>query len=314
MKKRILTSALVGLVSIAVAIIAHHWKQSDPLKSAVITTTPTASPSTEGFAADSASLDMATIPDIPDRPKGVRVEINGISMYYEVFGEGEPLLLINGGAATIESWFGQIPEFRNHYQIIATDSRGQGRTQDGDGPINFDVMASDFEVLLDHLGAKNVAVVGWSDGGVIGLKLAINRPDLVKKLVTLGSHSRPEGMTAEFKLEVENSSPEKFPAILVDGYKALSPDGPEHWPVVFNKLKTMWLTLPNIPEADLGKIQCPVLLMVGEHDIIRRDESERLARLIPNARLKVLDGASHYSPVEIPKIVNAEILGFLEHP
>lgn len=259
-----------------------------------------------------ASVEMTTIPDIPDRPKGERVEVNGISMYYEVIGKGEPLLLINGGAASIESWFSQIPEFRKHFQIIAADSRGQGRTQDGAGPINFDLMASDYERLLDHLGLKNVNIVGWSDGGVIGFKLAIQRPDLVKKLVTLGSHSRPEGMTQEFKQEIENSSPENFPPILVNGYKALSPDGPEHWPVVFGKLKTMWLTLPNIPEADLAKIKCPVLLIVGEKDIISRDESERIARVIPNARLKVLSGASHYSPVEIPDVVNKEILQFLE--
>ena len=313
-KKMILMGVLAGLVFITVMIVVSHKKPKQPSKSQTSMSTPTVSPPKDGGEADSVNIDLATIPDIPDRPKGERVAVNGISMYYEVLGQGEPMLLINGGAATIESWFSQIPEFRNHYQIIATDSRGQGRTQDGDGPINFDVMASDFEALLDHLKVKNVSVVGWSDGGVVGLKLAINRPDLVKKIVALGAHSRPEGMTAEFREEVKNSSPENFPPILVDGYKALSPDGPKHWPVVFNKLKTMWLTLPNIPESDLGKIQCPVLLMVGEHDVIRRDESERLARLIPKAQLKVLDGASHYSPVEIPEIVNAEILGFLGDP
>lgn len=314
MAKRAVLIALVGLVEVAAAIIGDFENQRRPMKSSATISIPTVSPSPGEVAADSASLDMAAIPDIPDRPQGQRVKVNGISMYYEVFGEGEPLLLINGGAATIESWFGQIPEFRGHYQIIAADSRGHGRTADGDGPINFDLLASDYVALLDHLGVKNVSVVGWSDGGVIGLRMAISRADLVKRLVTLGSHSRPEGMTAEFRREIEGSSPENFPAILVDGYKALSPDGPEHWPVVFNKLKTMWLTLPDIAEADLEKIKSPVLLLVGEHDIIRRDESERLARLLPGASLRVLKGASHYSPVEIPKVVNAAILEFLGQP
>lgn len=304
--------ALIGPILIGVAIVSNCRKHDSSLKSPSTISSEISAQSPGTKPAD--ALEIATIPEIPDRPKGERVLVNGISMYYEVMGEGEPLLLINGGAATIESWFGQIPELRKHYQIIATDSRGQGRTQDGDGPIDFDVMASDYEALLDHLKLKNVRIVGWSDGGVIGFKLALRRPDLVKMLVTLGSHSRPEGMTEEFKLEVESASADKFPAILVDGYKALSPDGPEHWPVVFNKLKTMWLTQPNFLESELGKIQCPVFLVVGEHDIIRRDESERLDRLIPNAQLKVLDGASHYSPVEIPAIVNAEILKFFARP
>ena len=286
-------------------------KQNHPMESSAVGNILAASPPSVEKPVVSASTDLDKIPEIPNRPNGERLFVNGINLYYEVMGEGEPLLLINGGAATIESWFGQIPELRKHYRIIAVDSRGHGRTPDGDGPIDFDVMATDYEALLDHLKFKGVKIVGWSDGGVIGFKLAIRRPDLVKMLVTLGSHSRPEGMTEEFKREVESASPEKFPAILVDGYKALSPDGPEHWPVVFNKLKIMWLTLPNIPDAELAKIQCPVLLIVGEHDIIRRDESDRLARLIPNARLNVLDGASHYSPVEIPGIVNEEILKFL---
>lgn len=265
-------------------------------------------------AADLADLSSISIKEIPNRPKGERAKVNGIEMYYETFGEGEPLLMIHGGGATIESWFCQIPEFSKRFKVIAADSRGHGRTNDADGPIDFDRMSSDFAALLDHIGLKNVMIVGWSDGGVIGLELAMRRPDLVKKVVTLGAHARPSGMTAEFKAEVEGSSPENFPAILVEGYKALSPDGPEHWPVVFGKLKTMWSTLPDFKDDQLRSIQCPVLLMVGEHDIVREEESRRMSSLIPKARLKVLEGASHYSAVQIPDIVNKEIEGFLDEP
>ncbi len=263
---------------------------------------------------ESSALEVDSIPEIPNRPEGKRAKVNGIEMYYEVFGEGDPLLLIHGGAATIESWYGQIPDFSKKFKVIAVDSRGHGRTPDAEGPINFKIMAADFEALLQHLGIENVSIVGWSDGGVTGLEMAMSHPDLVKKVVTLGAHSRPEGMTEEFKAGVEGSSPDNFPPILVNGYKALSPDGAEHWPVVFGKLKTMWLTLPNYQDSELRGIRCPVLLLVGESDIVREDESKRMASLIPKARLEVLKGASHYSPVEIPEIVNEVILGFLTEP
>jgi pimeloyl-ACP methyl ester carboxylesterase len=262
----------------------------------------------------SPTLEVDSIPEIPNRPQGQRVKVNGIDLYYEVFGDGPPLLLIHGGAATIESWYGQIPEFSKKFKVIAVDSRGHGRTQDAEGPINFKIMAADFEALLQHLGIKSVSIVGWSDGGVTGLEMAMSHPDLVKKVVTLGAHSRPEGMTEEFKAEVEGAAPDRFPEILVNGYKALSPDGPDHWPVVFGKLKTMWLTLPNFQESELRAVTCPVLLLVGEKDIVREEESKRMASLIPKSRLKVLEGASHYSPVEIPEIVNEVILGFLAEP
>jgi pimeloyl-ACP methyl ester carboxylesterase len=265
-------------------------------------------------AAEMSELDNITVPEIPNRPKGDLFTVNGIKMHYEIFGDGPPLLLIHGGAASIESWFAQIPELSKKFKVIAADSRGQGRTSDADGPINFEIMASDYAGLLDHLGLKDVMIVGWSDGGVTGLEMAARRPDLVKKVVTLGTHGRPSGMTDEFKTEVETSTAEKFPAILVEGYKAISPDGPEHWPTVFGKLKTMWLSLPNFTDDELRSIKCPVLMMVGEHDIVREEESKRIAALIPKARLKVLAGASHYSPVEIPDVVNGEITGFFGEP
>jgi pimeloyl-ACP methyl ester carboxylesterase len=268
---------------------------------------------TPATAAETPDIDSVQILEIPNRPVGQFLSVDGIQLYYEVFdGEGEPLLLIHGGAATIESWFCQIPTLAGKFKIIVADSRGHGRSQDAEGPIDFEKMASDYAALLDHLHLKNVSIVGWSDGGVIGLELAIKRPDLVKKVVTLGAHSQPSGMTDEFRMEVEGATPENFPAILSEGYKALSPDGPDHWPVIFEKLKTMWLTLPQFSEEELARIECPVLLMVGETDIVRPEESQRLAEIIPQARLKVVSGASHYSPVEVPELVNEIIIEFLE--
>ncbi len=301
----------VGVIFCGLAVYGYLMKtrKDDPVE--------LAKASSDGAgtqATDLSDLSTISIKEIPNRPQGERAKVNGIEMYYETFGEGEPLLMIHGGGATIESWFCQIPEFSKRFKVIATDSRGHGRTNDADGPINFDLMSADFVALLDQLGLKNVMILGWSDGGVIGLEMAMRRPDLVKKVITLGAHARPSGMADEFKAEVEGSTPENFPAMLVEGYKALSPDGPDHWPVVFGKLKTMWLTLPDFKDEQLRGIQCPVLLLAGEHDIVREEESKRMASLIPKARLKILKGASHYSPVQIPDVVNQEIADFLGEP
>lgn len=250
--------------------------------------------------------------EIPNRPKGEYATVNGIKMYYEIFGKGEPLLLIHGGSASIESWFEQLPELAKHYRVIAPDSRGHGRTQDSTNDLSYKLMAADFAALLKHLKITNAIVVGWSDGGVIGLELAMSNPSLVKKLVTMGANFRADGMTEEIKAGLAASGPNDHPPMLVEGYKALSPDGPEHWPVIFGKLKNMWLNQPNYTKADLKKIQCPTLVMVGDHDIVRPEHSVKLFQSIPNAQLCVIPGASHYAPIEKPKTVNGTIAQFLK--
>lgn len=302
---------LCGVLLCGLAVVGYRIRTKKPM----ISETPEPTSQIVGKDSETAStLETITIPEIPGRTEGQRFAVNGIELYFETFGSGAPLLLLHGGGATIESWFAQIPEFSKKFKLIVPDSRGHGRTNDAAGPIDFALLASDFEALLDHLGIESAMIVGWSDGGVIGLEMAMRRPDLVAKIVAFGAHARPEGMTPEFKAEVETFTPESFPAILSEGYKALSPDGPEHWPVVFGKLKTMWLTQPDYQDDQLRSIRCPVLLLVGETDIVREEESRRMASLIPKARLKILKGTSHYAPVEVPEVVNGEIIGFLEEP
>ena len=303
-----LIALVVGLAISSVAMISCGKKTSEPK---AVDSTKNSPNGSEDKAVDLADLSTIEIKEIPNRPKGERAKVNGIEIYYETFGQGEPLLLIHGGGATIESWFCQIPEFSKRFKVIAADSRGHGRTNDAEGPINFDLMTADFTALLDQLGLKNVMVVGWSDGGVIGLEMSMQRPDLVKKVVALGAHARPPGMTDEFKAGVEASTPENFPAMLVEGYKALSPDGPEHWPVVFGKLRTMWLTQPDFKDEQLRSIQCPVLLLVGEHDIVSEEESKRMASLIPGAAYASIPGSGHCPMLEQPTALVALIEGAL---
>jgi len=235
-------------------------------------------------------------------------------VYYETYGKGEPLLLLHGGSASIESWFEQIPVFAGGFRVIAVDTRGHGRTEAGDRPLSYAQMTEDFAGLLKHLNITNVSIMGWSDGGVAGLEMAIRYPGLVKKLVTAGANYQASGITDEIREGVKASGPEDHPGFLVELYKKLSPDGPDHWPVAFGNLKKLWLNEPNISETDLAKIKCPTLITVGDHDIVKPEHTLKMFQTIPNARLFVVPGTTHYVLLEKPKLWNETVFDFLKEP
>jgi pimeloyl-ACP methyl ester carboxylesterase len=246
-----------------------------------------------------------------DSGSGRYATVNGISMYYEIHGRGEPLLLLHGGTAFIESFFRQIPALAEKFMVIAPDSRGHGRTADSEKPLSYALMASDAAELLEKLEIKNAFVVGWSDGGIIGLHLAMHRPELVRKLVVIGANYHYNGLTPEFHDMAVKMSPES-PEMKETGdfYRMFAPD-PKHWPVIVKKIRAMWLSEPDYSAAALGRITCPVLVIAGEHDAIRTEHTREMARLIPRARLEIVPGASHKVPMEKPGAVNAAIVSFL---
>jgi pimeloyl-ACP methyl ester carboxylesterase len=127
---------------------------------------------------------------------GKYVDVNDIKVYYEVYGEGEPLLLLHGNGGSIENFTYQIPELSKHFKVIAVDSRAQGRTSDSDQEISYALMASDMSELIDKLNLGKVNVVGWSDGGNIGLELAYAHPDKVLKVITVGANYSNENFLA----------------------------------------------------------------------------------------------------------------------
>ena len=251
---------------------------------------------------------------IPGWIPGQFIQLNGIRLYYETYGPASSsnvVLLLHGGTASIESFFNQIPVLAKNYRVIAPDSRGQGRTQDSDQPITYDSMAADMVALLHHLQLANVNVVGWSDGGIIALDMAMHHPELVKKLVAIGTNYRVDGTTEDFRTSVKTNGPNDHLPFLIDNYKQLTPDGSNHWPVVYGKLQSMWLNSPNFSEQDLAKVSCPALIMIGDHDIIKPEHSVRLYQILPKGQLCVVPNASHFGPVEKPELVNGIILTFL---
>jgi pimeloyl-ACP methyl ester carboxylesterase len=251
-------------------------------------------------------------------PAGDYLDAGGVHTYYEVAGQGEPLLLLHGGFSTIESWGAQIPALAERYRVYLPERRGHGRTPDVDGPTGFDIMARDTIAFMEALEISSAHLVGWSDGGNVGLEIALVRPDLVRKLVIIGAGDdfdvmQPEGpkYTAELRAQAQHLTPDALPPMLREAYEQLSPDGADHFPVVFDKLIAAWRSGPKHALGDLARISAPTLVMVGDDDVLTADHAAAIQRTIPDAQLAVVPGTDHLLHFEKPDLVNRIILDFL---
>jgi pimeloyl-ACP methyl ester carboxylesterase len=239
---------------------------------------------------------------------GHYADINGIRIYYETYGAGRPVLVLHGGTGFIEFMHYQISALAASRFVIAPDSRAHGRSSDSNQPLTYDLMANDMLKLLDKLNIAETDVVGASDGGIIGLDLAMHHPERVKRLVAIGADYDVEGVdTDKFPMP----PPEEAMAPMRDFYKRIAPD-PTHWPVFYQKIIEMWRTQPHYRVTDLGTIKAPTLIMAGEFDAIKRQHTDQLAKAIPGAREVIIKGATHAAPLLQPDVVNAHILEFLE--
>jgi pimeloyl-ACP methyl ester carboxylesterase len=249
---------------------------------------------------------------------GDYLDAGGVHTYFEVVGHGEPLLLLHGGFSTIESWGAQVPPLAERYRVYLPERRGHGRTPDVEGPTGFDIMARDTIAFMGALEITSACLVGWSDGGNVGLEIALIRPDLVRKLVIIGAGDDfdvvgPDGpkYTAELRAQAQHLTPDALPPMLQEAYEQLSPDGADHFPVVFEKLVAAWRSGPRHPLGDLARISAPTLVMVGDDDLITVDHASAIRQTIPDAQLAVVPGTDHLLQFEKPDLVNRIILDFL---
>jgi pimeloyl-ACP methyl ester carboxylesterase len=237
------------------------------------------------------------------------LNINGLKMYYEIKGEGQPLLFIHGGGMCTEAYQLEINRLSKKYKVIAADNQAQGRTNDIDREITYNNMANDQLALLDNLGIDSVIVFGHSDGGVVGLYMTINNPNRVKKLIVSGTNYNASGILDEFTELLKGATPEMFQN---DFFNKLSPDGSEHWPAVLKKLKKMWLNEPNITEQELNSIKQQTLIVVGDNDMIKIQHTINMFESITNANLLIVPNASHEVLNEKPDFVFPLIFNFIE--
>jgi len=237
------------------------------------------------------------------------VDANGVHSYYEEHGSGDPLLLLHGGLADASGFALQTPAFAERYRVIVPDRRGHGQTPDVEGPISYDLMADDTIAFMDTVGTGPGHLVGWSDGGDVGLIVAIKRPDLVRTLVLLGANFSADGLMPEAVAAFNPDSDTSMIPVMRDMWREHAVD-PDRFEAVMDKMMHCWFDYA-IPPADLARIVAPTLVMVGDDDITRFEHTIELFETIPDAQLAVIPGASHLAPIEKPELVNQLVLDFL---
>jgi pimeloyl-ACP methyl ester carboxylesterase len=240
---------------------------------------------------------------------GGYVDANGVRTYFEEHGGGEPLLLLHGGLADADSFGQQTPTFAERYRVIVPERRGHGRTADVEGDITYELMADDTAALLDELRIGPAQLVGWSDGGNVGLLVAIKRPELVRKLVVIGSNFSAAGLTPEAAAAFKPDTPTSAVQAMHEMWKTNAID-PGRFDTVLEKMQRCWFDY-EIVSADLARVTAPTLVMVGDDDIIRFEHTLDPYETIPDSQLAVIPGASHLVPIEKAELVNQLVLDFL---
>jgi pimeloyl-ACP methyl ester carboxylesterase len=230
----------------------------------------------------------------------------GNTFYYETYGSGRPLLLIHGNAESIASFKEQIGVFAKRHRVLAMDSRGQGKSQLGTDKLTYEQMTEDTNAFLEYLKLDHVDVLGWSDGGIIGLLLAIHHPDKVGKLAVVGANLQPN---AAYQWAVDGIA--KIRARLTA--ELAHSDNPKPLQLQL-QLLDLEGNQPHIPLTDLNRVQIPVLVMAGDRDVIRDDHTLSIFHALPKSQLAIFPGATHIVPAQQPLVFNPVALRFFEEP
>ncbi len=237
------------------------------------------------------------------------LEHDGARIWHASYGSGPPVILLHGGLGHSGNWGYQVPALiRSGYRVVLIDSRGHGHSTRDERLYSYELMASDVLAVMDLLGVGKAAVIGWSDGACTGLILGATTPQRIAGVFFFGCNMDPSG-TKPFEL-----SPiiERCFARHSQDYATLSAT-PEQFDEFCGAVGLMQRTQPNYTSADLARIRVPVTVVHSEHDeFIKREHAEYLAASIPNAELRILDGVSHFAPLQRPEQFNGEVLAFLD--
>ena len=239
--------------------------------------------------------------------------VRGTPIYHEVHGTGEPVLLLHGGFCSIEMMRPQLDALRGEYEVYAPERPGHGRSPDRPGPISYAESVADTVAYLDEVGLADAHIVGFSDGAIIGLLVALQHPRRIRSLVSISGNLDPTGFVVGSGEadESEGSDVAAEPDRTRQWYNELSPDGPDHADAVVEKLMRLWTTEPAIAAADLARVDVPTLVMAGDHDVIRLEHSALIAESIPGAQLCIVPGAGHGLLDERPAFVTFAVREFL---
>jgi pimeloyl-ACP methyl ester carboxylesterase len=254
------------------------------------------------------------------------VPVNGLDMYYEIHGEGSPLALLHGAMGTIDSCFTNLlPALAAARQVVAIELQGHGHTPDVDRPLSYRQMAADAAALLEALGIEIADLVGYSLGGAVALELAMQHPRLVRRVVFAGGTSyRRDGLYPEMLEEPESAADDLTGSAWHQAYLQVAPD-PSRWPDLVAKNRELDRTFAGWPDEAIQQLTAPVLLIIGDSDIVRPEHTMKMFRLLaggvigdlaglPSSQLAVLPGTSHVGLLDRVDWLQSMILEFLGSP
>jgi len=262
--------------------------------------------STMALRAEDTSPAKARIHYGNDKSAGQYRELNGIKVYFEIHGKGRPMLQIHGNSTSIADLSAQIEFFSKEYQVIAADSRGHGKTGLGKEKLTYEQMAEDANALLESLNLKGVYVLGWSDGGIIGLLLAMHHPDKVDKLAIMGANLNPQG-AYKWATDWVAAQEKQLDELIA------KKDTSQPWKVYQQYLDLLGQQ-PNIPVESLKQISAPTLVMAADKDVIRDEHTLEIFHGLPKAELCIFPGATHMIPREDPRVFNETVDRFFKRP
>ena len=251
-------------------------------------------------------------PEMPQASTSGEVEVDGARIYYAIYGQGDPVILLHGGLGNSDHFAFQVPALTDKFQVIVIDSRGQGRSTLNKQKLTYHAMASDVIAVMDKLKLAKAAMVGWSDGGEIALDLAIHQQDRVSKIFVVGANYDANGSKPR-----SGSSSATFQAYAAKcraDHKKLSAK-PKEFDALVDALLPVWRNPAGFTKDQLKAIPVPSMITLGDHDeIIVLDQIKEMAQLIPKGHLTVFKDASHFVMWQDPESFNKALVEFLTAP
>lgn len=252
--------------------------------------------------------------------------VDGLTMYHEIHGAGRPLLLLHGGFMTVDALGPLLPALATSRQVIAVELEGHGRTADLDRPLSAEQMAEDVAGLLGQLGVARADVVGYSLGGMVGLRLASKHPELVRRLVAISAVYSNDGYYPAIVAGWRGMSAAALAGTPMERAYAETAPNPAHWPVFVEKVQHALMDFPGWPAADIAAIEAPTLLVIGDGDLVRPEHAVEMLRLLggapedggmgapPRSQLAVLPGTTHFNILYRTDLLLPIVGPFLDAP
>jgi len=227
----------------------------------------------------------------PPYPISGYAPVNGLNMYYEIHGEGNPLVLIHGGGSTIQTTFGKIlPILAEKYKVIAVELQSHGHTKDRDTPETFEQDADDVAALLKHLNISKADIMGFSNGGNTTMQIAIRHPEIANKLVIISAFYKKEGMIKGFFEGMKDANLSNMPSHLKEAYMAIEKNDSAGLKRMFERDKNRMLQFKDWKDEDLVSIKVPSLIVLGDKDVVTTEHAVVMSQKIPNSELLILPG------------------------